>query len=323
MSQIEINDLMASLQSMGEDFSSNAMSPQDMLHSSNNNNMPNHQLQQDLSLPVSGYHNDPVFMAPFQTPISPATQQQPPFHHQHSLSLPSPNLGHGLSLNTSHLPGSPVDGNSSGYHSPASPHSGYCSSPQRQASPNPAGNFDNNLLVPPSPHLERRRSFGHSRRHAHTFSEGSVPFLLTTAGNPDTMYLGADILGPGLHRNKSAPSTALPYARPPSREPSPNRFGAIDIPNISNSNRHSRNLSGPVGEMSFIKWGEEHYGIPASAKPGSSPGGSDSSKSVATEAMKQAAAERRRNPARFQCTMCDATFTAENSRKRKFIYTPE
>jgi hypothetical protein len=136
----------------------------------------------------------------------------------------------------------------------------------------------------------------HSRGHRFTISEGGSGTFLTPHVSPESsMYLGDDLRGRGLARANTAPSSKAisrrrsPYDRPASQ-------AAVDtslvIPDFV---RPISGQSSPEVE---------------SPSPGSA------TKVVATDAMIQASARRRKRDANYFCSQCPGSFTTENSRKR-------
>ena len=153
-------------------------------------------------------------------------------------------------------------------------------------------------LAPPSPTMHRSAR-SHSRGsggHRFTISEGAVPHFSSDVTPESSMFLAGDIRGRGLSRAKTAPSSKAisrgrsPYERPASQTAVSTR---LVIPNYV-----------PVSGQSS----------PECPSPGSAKG------VVATDAMLQASARRRTREATYFCSKCNASFTTENSRKRKSCY---
>ncbi|KZP33708.1 hypothetical protein FIBSPDRAFT_924178 [Athelia psychrophila] len=215
---------------------------------------------------------------------------------------------------THDVPSSPTSGSAfDGREMTSLPHPS-----QRPSAHRPSLSGDG-LLLPPSPTAMRRsRSRGSisSRGHRHTLSDAESMAghslnrtLVSPTGSHHSsqgsggsdQYLGGDLHGPGLIRARSAPGpgaqrtrrrAGTPYEQP---EAHSNIIGAVplDIPayNVASD----------------------------SATPDCTDGSSPSSlneRGVAMPAMLTAAEKMHKNPAKYQCPQCHASFTAKNSCKR-------
>ena len=141
-----------------------------------------------------------------------------------------------------------------------------------------------------SPPMMNRGGRSHSQEsggHRSTISEGSSAFKAVA---------GDDIRGRGIARAKSVPSSQAtfrgksPYDRPASQT----EITRLEIPISSGSfsGQSSPELESPS---------------PSSAKD-----------VVATDAVIQASIKRRKRVANFFCSLCNASFTTENSKRRMF-----
>ena len=121
-------------------------------------------------------------------------------------------------------------------------------------------------------------------------------FLTPDRLNNETSLFVGDFRGRGLSRAKSAPSSKAisrgrsPYDRPASQTDMAPR---LEIPSFAGaeSGTSTPDLESPS---------------PSSAKD-----------IVATDAMVQASKKRRKREANYFCSQCHASFTTENSKKRK------
>lgn len=154
-------------------------------------------------------------------------------------------------------------------------------------------NMESQYLSPPLPDnsLRRVRSTGNWQMgHRATISDGSL--------DPD-QPIPNDLLPNGrrgIIRNRSTGDK--PYLRSPSQKPPKGLDGPV--------NMHTRNISAPVNLP-------QHNNIKSESTV------TVSTSQVATEAMLIASNNRRIHPANFRCQIppCLATFTTDNSRKRK------
>jgi len=161
------------------------------------------------------------------------------------------------------------------------------------------------LSPPPIPinRSGRSHSRGGPMGHRSTISEGSPHMFLSPEINPDSsIFISDDLRGRGLSRARSAPSAKAiprgksPYDRPASqsydRSASQTEIMRLEIPSF-------------IGSVSGQSSPELESPSPASAKD-----------VVATDAMVQASAKRRKRAANYFCRLCSASFTTENSKRR-------